>query len=401
MEDFKKPKNKTLKKFYIVLAMLLILLIPIAFLNGIVQDRENYRQEAVDTVRHSWAGPQTITEPTLVLFTPVKNGEQKKYLEINKYNADITVTTESRKKGIFHVPVYTANVNLKGDFINDYGELKNMKTELEFSVSDSKGFVSEPEFKLLDNDFKSNGTKVYSKNLTTSAKNIPFEINYKIRGINDIYVTPAGLNNLINIKGNWNNPSFDGDFLPSEKEVTNRDFSAEWNIPAIAYSSIGNSKAGVSFIMPVDNYRMAERAVKYAFLFLSLTFLAYFIFEITSKKENPIHQLQYLMIGAAMLIFYLLLISMSEFLPFWFAYIIGVIMTVGLISIYTFTVITKQKNPTFSTFISIILSLLYIFLFVLLVLQDFSLIIGSFGLFIIIALVMYVTRNVEWYNDNN
>jgi len=401
MENSKKPINKTLKKFYVILGMLLILLIPVGYLNGIVKDREAYKEEAVDVVKLSWANAQTVQEPVLTLNIPEKGGIKNKDLHINQYKADIVVTTESRKKGIFHVPVYTADVKLKGNFINDYGNLKNIKADLSFNISDSKGFVSDPEFNLLDGKLVSNGTRVYSKYLTTNEKDIPFEINYKIRGINEIFVSPAGMSNEIKISGNWNNPSFEGDFLPVSKEVTNQNFNAEWNIPAIAASSIHAPKTGVSFLLPVDNYRMAERAVKYAFLFLSLTFLTYFIFEITNKKEKPIHQLQYLMIGAAMLIFYLLLISMSEFLSFWAAYAIAVIMTVSLISLYTYNVITKRKNIAFSTFISTILSLLYIFLFVLLVMQDFSLIIGSFGLFIIIALVMYVTRNVDWYGEND
>ncbi len=152
--------------------------------------------------------------------------------------------------------------------------------------------------------------------------------------------------------------------------------------------------------MPVDNYRMSERSVKYSFLFLTLTFLAYFIYEITSKQKRPIHQLQYLMIGISMLIFYLLLVSLSEFIPFAGAYITSSIMTIGLISLYTYFVITKKTNLTFSLLITGILTLLYVFLYILLMLQDLSLILGSLGLFLIMALVMYATRNVEWYNEN-
>ena len=153
--------------------------------------------------------------------------------------------------------------------------------------------------------------------------------------------------------------------------------------------------------MPVDNYRMATRAVKYSFLFLALTFLAYFIFEITSKNTKPIHQLQYLMMGGAMLIFYLLLVSMSEFMPFCAAYIIAAVMTIGLIGLYTYFVITKRQNLKFSLLITGIMAILYLFLYVLLALQDLSLIIGSLMLFLIMSLVMYSTRNVEWDNDNN
>ena len=145
---------------------------------------------------------------------------------------------------------------------------------------------------------------------------------------------------------------------------------------------------------------MAERAVKYAFLFLSLTFLAYFIFEIASKDRKPVHQLQYLIMGAAMLVFYLLMLSLSEFMPFGLSYTIAAIMTIGLISTYTYFVITKKGGKKFALLITLIMALLYTFLYVLLLLQDLSLLIGSLLLFLIIGIVMYSTRNVEWNSDD-
>lgn len=422
MTEQQKSTNKKVKKFYIILGMLLILLIPILFLSNIVKDREHYRNEAVNKVKISWADIQTISPPELKIFIPGKKETIEKKLELNNYEAEVKVKTELRKKGIFTVPVYTADVELKGDFINDYGNLKNIKSELSFNITDSKGFISQPEFEFLSDEPVTNSSKKYTKILTTNEKELPFEIKYEIRGINEIYVVPGGINNEIEIEGDWNNPSFEGDFLPSKKEITDKEFEAEWNIPAIAVTSLNNGtetnknnneynygytpantieKAGVSFLMPVDNYRMATRAVKYSFLFLALTFLAYFIFEITSKNTKPIHQLQYLMMGGAMLIFYLLLVSMSEFMPFCAAYIIAAVMTIGLIGLYTYFVITKRQNLKFSLLITGIMAILYLFLYVLLALQDLSLIIGSLMLFLIMSLVMYSTRNVEWDNDNN
>ena len=391
-------KNSKVKKLYIILAILLILLIPIGFLKGIVSDRVEYRNTAVSTVKQSWAGEQTLNAPFLNLSS--SDGKITKAFVLNNYNVTTSVNTDLRKKGIFTVPVYTANVEIKGDFVNNSGNINNAKAELGFGVSDSKGFVEQPQFKLLDGNLQSVNDIKFSKNITTSEKLIPFEIKYKIRGLNTIFFAPCGQNNKISISGNWANPSFEGDFLPTERQVSNDNFNASWSIPSIANASIKNPKLGVSFLMPVDNYRMSERAVKYSFLFLTLTFLTYFIYEITQKRKNPIHQLQYLLMGIAMLIFYLLLVSMSEFIPFALSYTIAAAMTIGLISIYTYFVITKRENPQFSQLITGILILLYSFLYVLLRLQDLALIAGSFGMFFIIALVMYSTRNIDWYNDN-
>lgn len=391
-------KSSKVKKFYIILGMLLLLLIPIIFLANIVSDRESYKDLAVRNVAASWADSQTIYAPILSLNYPSDKKNPQRTLELRNFNADISVNVEMRKKGIFHVPVYVADVSLKGDFVNPYAPLKRIKADLLFRVSDSKGFISQPQIKFAGKDFVTVYDNEYSRVLTTSDETLPFEIKYKIRGLNNLYVEPEGQNNEINITGNWPDPSFQGDFLPTQREVTNSGFKAEWTVPAIATTSLQNPVLGASFLTPVDNYRMAIRAVKYAFLFLSLTFLSFFIFEITSEKENRIHQLQYLMMGGAMLIFYLLLVSISEFLPFGFAYSFAAAMTIGLIGLYTYFVILKRESKRFPVLICAIMALLYLFLYVLLMLQDLSLIIGSFGLFLIMSLVMYSTRNVKWYN---
>ena len=145
---------------------------------------------------------------------------------------------------------------------------------------------------------------------------------------------------------------------------------------------------------------MADRTLKYAFMFLALTFLSYFIFEIISNdKQRRIHPLQYLMLGGGMLMFYLLLVSISEYCFFAIAYTIASVMVIGLTATYTYFVITKSSNLKFTLTITTLMAALYAFLYLLLSLQDLALLAGSCGLFIIIAIIMYVTRNVDWYND--
>jgi len=224
-------------------------------------------------------------------------------------------------------------------------------------------------------------------------------VSYKIRGINELYLTLKANYNNVKLTGNWDAPSFEGNFLPVERKVENGAFVARWEVPKIATSSISKPEVGVSLLLPVDNYRMTERALKYAFLFLSLTFISYFVFELVAREKRKIHPLQYCMLGGAMLVFYLLLLSMSEFLPFNVAYFIAASMIISLIGLYTYHVLTKGNGLKFSILITFLLALLYLFLYVLLMLQDFSLLIGSIAMFVIIAAIMYVTRNVEWYGE--
>ena len=403
-----ETKDNKIKKIGAIIITLLVLLIPAAFMFNIIHDRKIYRNDAINAVSSSWAKMQILMAPEMS-FT--KKDEQNKtiteYLTLNNYNADIKINTEIRQKGIFKIPVYTADVTLTGDFINNFGNLAGKDIKIYFNVSDSTGFIKEPSFKINKEQPITVHETEYITQINSKAENIPFEIKYTIRGINEIYATPFGQNNNIKISGNWKDPSFEGSFLPSSREITNHGFSAEWTIPGIAASSFKDNgtfiaktspKAGVSLIIPVDNYRMTERILKYAFLFLSLTFLSYFIFEITSKEDRRIHPVQYAMLGGAMLIFYMLLLSLSEFIPFLSAYIISAIMIICLVTLYTYFIITKKESIGFAALIAAIMAILYSFLYILLTLQDFALLIGSLGLFMVISAIMYLTRNVNWYN---
>ena len=388
------------KKFLTILGTSLLLLIPIGFMSGIIHDRTSYRDEAVSKVAQSWAGSQTIASPTMS-FTVIndKKVEEIKELELNNYEANVVIKTEVRKKGIFKVPVYTAEVSQKGDFNNKYGNLAGKEISTAIGLSDSRGFVTEPTFKI--NGETANVQDVVCKKvLNTSAKTIPFEITYKIKGLNDINVALGGYSNKVAIQGNWKDPEFKGDFLPTEREVTNKDFSANWSVPKIALSKGAPSVITVSLLVPVDSYSMADRSLKYGFLLLTLTFLGYFIFEITSKEKKKVHPIQYCLLGAAILMFYLLLVSISELLTFNLAYLISALMVMGMVLTYTYFVITKKKSLGFSIGITALMGLLYGFFYVLLMLQDIALFAGSIGLFFIIAVIMYLTRNVNWYNED-
>ena len=410
----KKKTNSPFKKFWVILFSLLVLLIPLGFFVGIVSNRESYRDDAVKDVANSWAAEQVIQPPSLVFYDE-KNKKELGW-ELDKYNVSAVVDTEVRKRGIFKVPVYTADIVMKGNFIKPDGDIGNNKWTLSFDVSDSKGFIKQPEFKIGRMELSDSvSDKQYKYQAVSGEKNIPFEIRFKIRGVNKISFVPNANINNIKIPGSWADPSFEGDFRPVKRVVSEHGFDADWSIPRIATlndkkissdnsSSSGyvsgsnpNITCGVSLLMPVDNYRMAMRAVKYGFLFLVLTFITFFVFEIAAKKRRPVHPLQYMLVGMALLVFYLLLLSISEFMPFVLAYLIASLMIIGMVSLYTYFVLTKKENTKFSLLIAFILAVLYGFLYTLLMLQDFSLILGSFGLFVIIGIIMYATRDVDWY----
>lgn len=415
--EYQAKQNKAdskMKKLLTIIGTSLLLLIPIAFMYGIITDRTNYRNEAVQKVAQSWAGNQSIGTPTMSFTTQnAKKEEVVNNLELNNYETNVVIKTEIRKKGIFKVPVYTAQVTQKGDFNNKYGDLSGKQIATKIQVSDTRGFVTEPSFRINNASEAKAQDVTYTTNIKTNAKTIPFEIKYEIRGLNGIDVAFGGYSNKVNIQGNWKDPEFKGDYLPTERTVTQKDFNATWSVPKIALKqqnvvkdAYGNeveapSVASVSLLVPVDNYSMAERSLKYGFLLLMLTFMGYFIYEVTSKENKKVHPVQYCLLGAAILIFYLLLVSISELIAFNLAYLISALMVMSLIFGYTYFVITKKQGLRFSAGITSLIGLLYAYFYVLLRLQDIALLAGSIGLFAIIAAIMYLTRNVNWYNENN
>ena len=393
-------KNSNMKKFWTIAAMLIILLIPMAFIFNIVQERINYKEDVLKDITNSWGKKQIIYAPKMLV-----DGRNKSF-EIENYDVDIKIDSELKKRGIFKIPVYTADIKLKGEFYNTRSaavntpivDLAGKNASFSINVEDRKGFIGQPKFRI-NNEAEINTFELeLNKKINKNEKTTPFEISYKLKGSSELYVVPVGQNNKIKISGNWAHPSFQGDFLPISHKIDKNGFSAQWDISKIA-ASTNNQQAGVCLINPVDNYTMTLRVFKYAFLFLVLTFISYFVFEITSKESKRIHPIQYCLLGGAMLIFYLLLVSMSEILPFGLAYFICSLMIISLLVLYTYFVVTKKSGLVFSGIIFALLSALYAFLYILLLLSDFALLIGSLGLFAIICAIMYATRNVDWYKD--
>lgn len=379
-----------IKKFLIILLTSLILLIPSSFISSIVENRIEYKKEAIENIAKSWASKQIVDVAQMLL--------ENKKLTLNAYEVKIDIKTELRKKGVFKIPVYVAYVTQKGTFENPFKNVENKTILTKIQVSDSRGFVEEPKFNINNLGFKSSHDVVFKTSITTKSNFIPFEITYKIRGLNSICAILGGKKNEIFINGNWENPSFVGEFLPVERRVENENFSAKWNIPQIAISK-ENCEVGVSLLVLDDNYSLAKKSLKYVFLLLSLIFTGYFIFEITSKTNNKIHPIQYCLLGISLLLFYLLVVSMSEIMLFDFAYLISMLMICVLIFGYTYFVITKKNDFKFSLGITISIILLYLFFYILLKAQDVALLSGSLGLFIILLIVMYLTRNVDWYSE--
>ncbi|HMH24929.1 MAG TPA: cell envelope integrity protein CreD, partial [Puia sp.] len=240
-----------------------------------------------------------------------------------------------------------------------------------------------------------------SAGAATTPAPIDFSTTIRLKGSQDLLFVPLGKSTSVQVSSSWANPSFTGTYLPDVRTVKDSGFEADWKVLYLNRSypqqwkdatyDIGASAFGVNLIMPVDSYQQTTRSVKYAVLCILLTFTAFFLIEWIYLKA--IHSMQYLLVGVALCIFYTLLLSFSEYIHFNGAYLVASIATIGLISWYVKSILQSGKM---SLFIACLLTVLYGFIFTLIQLQDFALLIGSIGLFIALAMVMYFSRKIKW-----
>lgn len=425
--------NRILYKGLITGGLILLMLIPTLFITNLIEEREARQKEVVKEVSSKWASEQTLSGPFLTVpyKTSFVNSEGKTQINTNNLvllannltvNGDID--HEERPRSIYKVLLYKAAVDFTGAFkIKFPADLDIEKADFSsarlcFALSDYKGieeeiFVNFNGEKLLlapglpVNELGSSGLSVpVSLSPEAVAGTIPFSMKVKIKGSEQLHFMPLSANSKFIVNSAWPSPSFDGNSLPGIRNVNGEGFSAEWNFNQanLPFSTVAFENAfkdrdlafGVSFVQPADQYNKTMRSVKYAILFIGLTFAFFFIIELMQKK--PFHPVQYVLVGLALVIFYTLLLSFSEYILFDYAYAIAALATVLLITFYAKG--HFQSWGTAGIFFGL-LSALYSFIFILIRLQDTALLVGSIGLFVVLALVMYASRKINWYGPQS
>jgi len=422
-------QNSITIKSIIVGLLILVLLIPAGMIRSLIHERNSLRNNVVNEVSYKWGNPQTITGPIITI--PYKSYykkddkivEQIKYAHFLPEALDIKgqINPEIRYRGIYKLVVYNSLLNFNGimkkpDFSSWKIPNENIMWEnatLSIRIPDMRGikdvikinwnkntFDVNPGINNQNNSYTGVSTKV---EISEEARyNFNFDLN--LNGSETLNFTPIGKETNVAVSSSWNSPSFEGSFLPYKREISESGFSANWKILHLNRSfpqqwlgdaySISESTFGVKLLLPVDHYQKSLRSVKYAIMFISLTFLIFFFTEILNKKR--IHPIQYLLVGLGLSIFYTLLVSLSEQLSFNLAYLIASISIITLITIYAHSIFKSYRLTSILAFVLIIL---YGFLFTILQLQDYSLLLGSIGLFIALAVVMYLSRKIDWYSN--
>ncbi|HSN61229.1 MAG TPA: cell envelope integrity protein CreD, partial [Ferruginibacter sp.] len=323
---------------------------------------------------------------------------------------------------IYKVLLYKSTINMDGAFKIKWPtdiKLSNVdyaNAKLCFTLSDFKGIEEEIYInfngqKLLltpglpVDDFGTVGLSVpVSLSPEASVAGMPFSMQVKLKGSEQLHFIPMSASSTFLLNSEWPSPSFDGDMLPNDRQVSESGFNAKWNFnqanlpfaTVMKENTVQEKKMafGVSLVQPADQYNKTMRSIKYAILFIGLTFAFFFIIELMQKK--PFHPVQYVLVGLALVIFYALLLSISEYILFDYAYLVAALATILLITFYAKGHFNSWK--TAGIFFGL-LSCLYTFIFILISLEDTALLVGSIGLFLVLALVMFASRKINWYGN--
>lgn len=428
-------------KLVIVCALALAMTIPAFFVEGIVNDRTRNAEEVVREISSHVGGKQTFLGPTLAIPYTVPPRSKTDSPARGVYfifpaeaNATIATATQERRRSLFRVPIFQASLNMGATF--DLSHTPSSAPEgaqLDWDHAEILIGVSDPRGALADATLDAGGKTVtltpaqtvsdlvFGKDASQSLKLTLFgatatglvrqgaqfalSANMRFSGAQRVAILAYGKTTHVSMQGDWPNPGFDGGFLPENRNTSTNSFSAQWTIPYIArgvraestdISTVGleQTALGVSFVELADPYQSVNRSLKYMPLFLGLLFLTYFLFEVTSRKR--VHPAQYILVGVAQIIFYLLLLSFAERIGFDYAFLIAGVSTVVLLSLNT-AWIFASRTQGFRAFA--ILAPLYSLIYTLLRLEDNALLVGAIASFLAIAAVMYFTRRIDWYSS--
>jgi inner membrane protein len=419
-------------KMVIVSVLAIFLLIPSFLIQEIINERIALSENVKNELYAQWGGKQVVAGPVLnVPYSVSEPGENNQgtkerygvaHFLPETLKVDGVLYPETRKRGIYKVVVYEGKLKLKGSFaLPDVSQLDLQNATYNWSaayftmgISDMRGIKNLPELVVngqkckvepgvADTDLFQSGVTIKGHSVDLNQP-MNFEFELVINGSEDLSVEALGKTSEVSMKSDWAQPSFTGGFLPANRQVTAQGFTAVWQVTHLNRNfpqqwidrkyNTNEAKLGVQLLIPVDHYHKSMRSAKYAILFIALNFLIFIFIEIKSKTR--IHPFQYALVAFALLIFYALLTSISEQTGFNWAYLISAMAVTMLITWYSYTML---RNTRMVVWVTLLQTGLYLFLFTLLQLQDYALLAGSIGLFVILAIIMRASQQIKWYPE--
>ncbi len=418
----------------LVAVLVLLLLIPLAMVQDLVREREYRKDEAVNNVSSTWGGSQTITGPLISVpyqatvrvdlgdgRSEMRNVTQYAHFLPEKLDVLTTLDPEKRHRGIYDVVVYKGHIELSASFPKMLELLPTVASALRWNeaslclgISDLRSIKQQVSTRLdgqqlafepglPTNDLMASGLSVpFPLDSSSLARAFELSIALELNGSGSFRVVPIGRNTSVSVTSTWPDPSFQGAFLPDSSTISKDGFTAHWSVLHLnrpypqeftgsRNMELAESAFGPDLILPVDEYQKSTRATKYGLMLIVMVFLVFFYVEILQKLR--IHPIQYLLVGLALCIFYTLLIALSEHIGFSAAYITSALAVIGLVVYYARSVFKQMKA---TQLLGLVMVLVFGFMFTVINQEDYALLIGSVGLFVVLAIVMTVSRKIDW-----
>ena len=418
-----KLKDSLPLKIALMGVLALLMLIPLAMVQSQIRDRQNAADSSRDEVAASWGRAQTLTGPVLqfsydVDYLDEQQKKTKKRETATVYPRslayDIDLDTQTLHRSIYDIMVYGAEVVVTGDFVipSKYAARDLKEQNVSMGLSDLRGIDGNVEITLGEASYtfhSSSGTmgtrspfdahRDYKgelsepigldKALMDGKTVLPFKLSYRVKGSSSLMVRPYGETTEVKMRSDCPDPSFTGDFLPSERDVTEEGFTARWSVSEINRGNPDDTSFGVNLLQGVTQYQQTMRSAKYGILVILLVFIAGLAVELVGKKK--INIVQYLVIGLSLVLFYALVLSFSEFMSFTLAYALAALMTIAALFGY-FRGILRDRSAWLLT---ALVALAYLLSYVLLQMETYALIAGTLVLFVLLVGIMYLTRNLN------
>lgn len=436
--EFFQDKQKSINwqitlKVFIIGIIAIALLVPKFMIIALIGERQKTAETSTQEVMQLWSNAQTVRGPVLSIpyiersfdasGKEIKEEERECYLLPKSLSVNGEISPQKRKRSIYETVVYESALNFSGSFdISEFNALKISpndvlweKAKILVSISDLRGINNRISFSwngsILDftpgmenNVVGKNGISVQIPHLSSNDFPGNFQFSLNLKGSESLNFAPLGETTEVALKSSWEDPGFAGSFLPADYNISKDGFSANWkvlnfnrNFPQQWKNDeyrVTDADFGVNLVTVADHYQKSSRSAKYAILVILFTFLSFFLNEVITKQK--VHPFQYILVGFAVLVFYLLLLSISEQLGFNLAYLISAVSVIVMILLYTRTFLKKWSDSLIQT---LILTFSFGFIFVLMQLETLALLVGSIGLFVVLGLTMFFTRKINWYNQ--
>lgn len=417
-------RNTIASKTIVITILTFLMLIPIDMVRSLVLERQGNKNAEQTEMGWKWGGKQQLTGPILVVpYMKSTNNVDMAYFLPDEYNVNGDIVPEERTRGIQKVLNYQSKMAVNGQF--PFPDIEKLGIEpsqvlwddcyLAFGISNLQGIKNKIIFNVngepreiisgeIQNGPVKSGLKIKVQ-LDPNTRSVnKFDFDLLLNGMEGLYFLPVGKHTSIHLTSSWKSVYYTGDFVAAEKADVKDGIDAKWDI--FDYNrnfipmwigeneSFSKSAVGLQLQLPIDHYEKTLRAVKYAILFIVLTFLVFFLVELLGKKR--IHFVQYLLVSLALVLFYTLLLAFSEHIGFNWSYIISAFAIIVLIIAYSHSIFKEKKQ---TVLMGIFLVILYTYLYIVLQQEDMALLLGAIGLFIALAAVMFALRKVNWYED--